>query len=48
VKEAIPSSVAIEPDSKWKVMAEIARTGPDGKEIIVDVKDEDIGSYKHA
>ena len=44
----ISSAVAIEPDSKWKVIAEIAGIGPDRKEIIVDDKDGNIVSYKQA
>ncbi len=45
-KVAISSVVAIEPDSKWKVVAEITGIGPDRKELIVDDKDGNIVSYK--
>ena len=47
-KVAISSAVAIEPDSKWKVIAETAGIGPDRKEIIVDDKDGSVVSYKQA
>jgi hypothetical protein len=47
-KVTISSAVAIEPDSKWKVIAEIAGIGLDRKEIIVDDKDGNIVSYKQA
>jgi len=47
-KATISSAVTIEPDSKWKVMAEVAGIGPDRREIIVDDKDGNIVSYKHA
>lgn len=42
----VSSVVAVEPDSKWKVIAEISGIGPDRKEIIVDDKDGNIVSYK--
>lgn len=44
----ISSVVAIEPDSKWKVIAEISGIAPDKKEVIVDDKDGNIVSYKQA
>ena len=44
----ISSVVAIEPDSKWKVTAEISGIGPDRKEVLVDDKDGNIVSYKQA
>ena len=44
----ISSVVAIEPDSKWKVIAEISGIGPDRKEIVVDDKDGNVVSYKQA
>jgi hypothetical protein len=47
-KITVSSVVAIEPDSKWKVIAEISGIGPDRKEVIVDDKDGNIVSYKQA
>jgi len=47
-KLTISSVVAIEPDSKWKVIAEISGIGPDRKEVIVDDKDGKVVSYKQA
>jgi len=47
-RATISSAVTIEPDSKWKVIAEVAGIGPDRREIIVDDKDGNIVSYKHA
>jgi len=47
-KVVISSVVAIEPDSKWKVIAEISGVGPDRKEILVDDKDGKVVSYKQA
>jgi hypothetical protein len=47
-KATISSAVAIEPHSKWRVIAEGAGIGPDRREIIVDDKDANIVSYKHA
>jgi len=44
----ISSAIAIEADSKWKVIAETAGIGPDRKEIIVDDKDGSVVSYKQA
>ena len=44
----ISSVVAIEPDSKWKVVAEISGIGPEKKEVMVDDKDGNIVSYKQA
>jgi hypothetical protein len=44
----IASVVAVEPDSKWKVIAEISGIGPDKKEVIVDDKDGKVVSYKAA
>ena len=44
----ISSVVAIEPDSKWKVIAEISGIGPDKKEVLVDDKDGNVVSYKQA
>ncbi|HXY56690.1 MAG TPA: hypothetical protein VEH01_03660 [Nitrososphaerales archaeon] len=44
----VSSVVAIEPDSKWKVIAEISSIGPDKKEIVVDDKDGNVVSYKQA
>lgn len=37
---------AIEPDSKWKVMAIVEELPPNRKELIVDDKDGKIISYK--
>ena len=45
-RATISSVVAIEPDSKWKVIAEISGIGPDRKEVLVDDKDGNIVSYK--
>lgn len=42
----ISSVVAIEPDSKWKVLAEIPGIAPQKKEVIVDDKDGNVVSYK--
>jgi len=47
-KLTISSVVAIEPDSKWKVIAEISGIGPNRKEVLVDDKDGKIVSYKQA
>lgn len=47
-KLTISSVVAIETDSKWKVIAEISGIGPDKKEVIVDDKDGNVVSYKQA
>ena len=47
-KVTISSVVAIEPDSKRKVIPEIAGIGPDSKEIIAENKDVNIVSYKQA
>jgi len=47
-KVTISSVVAIEPDSKWKVIAEISGVGPDKKEVLVDDKDGKVVSYKQA
>jgi hypothetical protein len=47
-KLTISSAIAIEPDSKWKVIAEIAGIAPEKKEIVVDDKDGNIVSYKQA
>ena len=47
-KLTISSVVAIEPDSKWKIIAEISGIGPDKREVIVDDKDGNIVSYKQA
>ena len=47
-KVTISSVVAIEPDSKWKVIAEISGIAPDRKEVLVDDKDGNIVSYKQA
>lgn len=47
-KLTISSVVAIEPDSKWKVIAEISGIVPEKKEVIVDDKDGNIVSYKQA
>ena len=44
----ISSVVAVEPDSKWKVVAEISGVSPEKKEIIVDDKDGNVVSYKQA
>ena len=44
----VSSVVAIEPDSKWKVIAEISGIGPDRKEVIVDDRDGNVVSYKQA
>lgn len=44
----VSSVVAIEPDSKWKVIAEISGIGPEKKEVLVDDKDGNIVSYKQA
>ncbi len=45
---AISSVVAVEPDSKWKVIAEIPGIAPDRKEVIVDDRDGKVVSYKQA
>jgi hypothetical protein len=42
----ISSVVAMEPDSKWKVLAEISGIAPQKKEVIVDDKDGNIVSYR--
>lgn len=42
----VSSVVAIEPDSKWKVIAEIPGIGPEKKEVLVDDRDGNIVSYK--
>ncbi len=47
-KVAISSVVAIEPDSKWKVIAEIPGIAPDRKEVLVDDRDGNVVSYKQA
>jgi hypothetical protein len=47
-KAAISSVVAIEPDSKWRVIAEISGLGPNRKEVIVDDRDGNVVSYKQA
>lgn len=47
-KVTISSVVAIEPDSKWKVIAEISGVGPNKKEVLVDDKDGKVVSYKQA
>lgn len=47
-KVTISSVVAIEPDSKWKVVAEISGVSPNKKEILVDDKDGKVVSYKQA
>jgi hypothetical protein len=47
-KVTISSVVAIEPDSKWKVIAEISGVGPNKKEVVVDDKDGKVVSYKQA
>jgi len=47
-KLTISSVVAIEPDSKWKVIAEISGIGPNRKEVLVDDRDGKIVSYKQA
>jgi len=44
----ISSAVAIEPDSKWKVITEITGIGPDRKEFVVDDKDGNIVFYEQA
>ena len=47
-KVTISSVVAVEPDSKWKVIAEITGLAPEKKEVIVDDKDGNVVSYKQA
>ena len=47
-KVTISSVVAIEPDSKWKVIAEISGIKPEMKEVIVDDRDGNVVSYKQA
>jgi hypothetical protein len=42
------SAVAIKPDSKWKITAEIEGIGSDRKEIIVDDKDGNMVSCTQA
>lgn len=42
----ISSVVGMEPDSKWKVIADIGGIGPDRKEVLVDDKDGNVVSYK--
>ena len=44
----ISSAVAIEPDSKRKVITEITGIGPDRKEFVVDDKDGNIVFYEQA
>ena len=44
----VASVVAIELDSKWKVIAEIPGIGADRREVIVDDKDGNVVSYKQA
>ncbi len=44
----VSSVVAIEAESKWKVIAEVEQKGGDKKETIVDDKDGKIVSYKQA
>jgi hypothetical protein len=45
-KVTISSVMAIEPDSKWKIISEIPGVNPDKKEVIVDDKDGKVVSYK--
>jgi len=47
-KATISSVVAIEPDSKWKVIAEISGIVPEKKEVVVDDRDGNIVTYKQA
>jgi hypothetical protein len=47
-KVAILSVVAIEPDSRWKVIAETTGVGPQKKEVIVGDNDGSVLSYKQA
>ena len=47
-RATISSVVAVEPDSKWKVIADIAGIGPDRKELLVDDRDGNVVSYKQA
>jgi len=47
-KVVISSVVAIEPDSKWKIIAEITGLTPEKKEILVDDRDGKVVSYKQA
>lgn len=42
----ISSVVALEPDSKWKVLAEVPGIAPQKKEVIVDDKDGKVVSYR--
>ena len=42
----IASVVAVEPDSKWRVLAEIPGISPQKKEVIVDDNDGNVVSYK--
>ena len=42
----ISSVVAVEPDSKWRVLAEIPGISPKKREVIVDDNDGNVVSYK--
>lgn len=42
----ISSVVAMEPDSKWRVLAEIPGIAPQKKEVIIDDNDGNVVSYK--
>ena len=44
----ISSVVAVETDSKWKVIVGISGIGPEKKEVLVDDKDGNIVSYRQA
>ncbi len=44
----VSSVVAVESDSKWKVVAEISGMSSEKKELLVDDKDGNIISYKQA
>ena len=43
---SVSSVVAIEPDSKWKVVATVEGTAVNKKEVLVDDKDGNIISYR--
>ena len=44
----VSSVVAVETDSKWKVIAEIPGVGTEKKEVLVDDRDGNIIAYKQA
>jgi hypothetical protein len=44
----VSSAVAIEAESKWRVLAELGQPTTDRKEVIIDDEDGKIVSYKQA